>query len=30
MEVLMSIPLLILVAVGGTCLVSGLPIPRPV
>jgi hypothetical protein len=30
MEVLMSMPLLILVAVGGTCLVSGLPIPRPV
>jgi hypothetical protein len=29
MEVLVSIPLLILLAVGGTCLVSGLPIPRP-
>jgi hypothetical protein len=30
MEVLVSMPLLILVAIGGTCLVSGLPIPRPV
>lgn len=28
-ELLMSIPLLILLAVGGACVVSGLPIPRP-
>jgi hypothetical protein len=29
-ELLMSMPLLILLAIGGACLATGLPIPRPV
>jgi hypothetical protein len=28
-ELLMVVPLLLLLAIGGTCVVSGLPIPRP-